>query len=65
MGHMVVQIPPDIIDEESTDGLVTQERGSIKLRCIATGIPQPTVTWRREDGGNITLRDEFREKLGK
>ncbi|KAF7998367.1 hypothetical protein HCN44_009765 [Aphidius gifuensis] len=63
MGHMVVQIPPDIMDEESSDGLVTQERGNIKLRCVSTGIPQPTVTWRREDGGNITLRDESREKL--
>ncbi|XP_015126699.1 lachesin [Diachasma alloeum] len=63
MGHMVVQIPPDIIDEDSTDGMVTRERGNIKLRCKATGIPQPMVTWRREDGRNITLREEGREKL--
>ncbi|XP_034933668.1 lachesin [Chelonus insularis] len=63
MGYMVVQIPPDIMDDESTDGYVTQERGNIKLRCVATGIPQPTVTWRREDGRNITLREEGREKI--
>ncbi|XP_011315435.1 lachesin [Fopius arisanus] len=58
MGHMTVQIPPDIMDDDSTDGMVTRERGNIKLRCIATGIPKPTVTWRREDGRNITLREE-------
>ncbi|KAK0082325.1 hypothetical protein PV325_010666 [Microctonus aethiopoides] len=63
MGHMVVQIPPDIMDDESTDGYVTRERGSIKLRCVATGIPTPTVTWRREDGKNITIREEGREKI--
>ncbi|XP_057333653.1 lachesin [Microplitis mediator] len=63
MGYMVVQIPPDIMDDDSTDGYVTGERGNIKLRCVAMGIPQPTVTWRREDGRNITLREEGREKI--
>ncbi|XP_074115531.1 dpr-interacting protein lambda [Cotesia typhae] len=63
MGYMVVQIPPDIMDDDSTDGYVTGERGNIKLRCVAMGIPQPTVTWRREDGRNITLREEGREKV--
>lgn len=62
---MVVQIPPDIMDDDSTDGYVTGERGNIKLRCVAMGIPQPTVTWRREDGRNITLREEGREKICK
>ncbi|XP_024937931.1 lachesin isoform X2 [Cephus cinctus] len=58
MGYMVVLIPPDIMDDESADGLVAHEGGNIKLQCVATGTPKPTVTWKREDGANITLRGD-------
>nr|XP_046489274.1 lachesin-like isoform X1 [Neodiprion pinetum] len=59
MGYMEVVIPPDIMDlDDSTDGLTTEEGGSVRLRCRATGTPTPDVTWRREDGRNIVLRNE-------
>jgi len=56
---MKVVIPPDIMDLDNTaDMLTTKENGDLLLRCRATGNPEPVVTWRREDGRNITLRDE-------
>ena len=53
---MEVLIPPDIVDDESANGMVTHEGGEVKLKCNATGSPKPTVTWKREDGRNIILR---------
>lgn len=65
MGNLEVLIPPDILNDESSDGYVALEGGSVKLRCRATGIPTPRVTWRREDSSNIVLRQEgVREKQG-
>ncbi|KYQ60508.1 Lachesin [Trachymyrmex zeteki] len=58
MGYMEVVIPPDIMDDESADGMVTHEGGNIRLRCVATGSPKPIVTWKREDGRNIILRED-------
>ncbi|XP_076166243.1 dpr-interacting protein lambda [Ptiloglossa arizonensis] len=57
-GYMEVVIPPDIMDDESADGMVTHEGGNIRLRCVATGSPKPTVIWKREDGRNIILRED-------
>lgn len=57
-GYVEVVIPPDIIDDKSAEGMVTHEGGEIKLKCVATGSPEPTVTWKREDGRNIILRED-------
>ncbi|XP_011135781.1 lachesin isoform X2 [Harpegnathos saltator] len=58
-GHMKVVIPPDIMDlDDTADQLTTKENGDLRLRCRATGTPAPLVIWRREDGRNITLRNE-------
>lgn len=35
---------------------VANEGGSVKLRCVATGVPEPNVTWRREGNWPIVLR---------
>lgn len=57
-GYMNVVIPPDIMDLDSADSLTTKENGDLQLRCRTTGDPKPIVFWRREDGRNITLRNE-------
>ncbi|KAJ9597734.1 hypothetical protein L9F63_011444, partial [Diploptera punctata] len=63
MGNLDVKVPPDILNDDSPDDGVAPENGSVKLSCKATGIPEPTVMWRREDGNNIILRfDGGREK---
>ncbi|XP_008203766.1 hemicentin-2 isoform X2 [Nasonia vitripennis] len=59
LGYMKVVIPPDIRDlDEAQNQLSSLERGEVRLRCQATGTPQPEVTWRREDGSSIILRTE-------
>nr|XP_050866560.1 lachesin-like [Vespula vulgaris]XP_050866561.1 lachesin-like [Vespula vulgaris]XP_050866562.1 lachesin-like [Vespula vulgaris]XP_050866563.1 lachesin-like [Vespula vulgaris]XP_050866564.1 lachesin-like [Vespula vulgaris]XP_050866565.1 lachesin-like [Vespula vulgaris]XP_050866567.1 lachesin-like [Vespula vulgaris] len=63
MGYMEVVIPPDIMDDESANGLVTQEGGNLRLRCIATGLPKPTVNWKREDGRKIVLREDGKKQI--
>lgn len=46
------------MDDESSDGLVMKEGGNITLRCVATGTPNPTVVWKREDGRDIIQRED-------
>ncbi|XP_054016111.1 lachesin-like isoform X1 [Hylaeus anthracinus] len=62
-GYMEVEIPPDIMDDESA--MVTHEGGNIRLRCVATGSPKPTVTWKREDGKNIIFRQDGQKQSTK
>ncbi|XP_017880574.1 lachesin-like isoform X2 [Ceratina calcarata] len=57
-GHMKVVIPPDIVDLDGSADLTAEENSDLRLRCRATGTPQPVITWKREDGRNITLRTE-------
>lgn len=66
MGTLEVVIPPDILnDNESSDGGVAVEGGTVTLQCHATGVPAPEVRWKREDSRNIVLRHDGREKQGK
>lgn len=65
MGYLEVVIPPDILNEDGPDDYVAVEGGSVKVKCKATGVPDPTVLWRREDSQPIVLRaDGSREKQG-
>ncbi|XP_063241695.1 lachesin-like [Bacillus rossius redtenbacheri] len=59
MGLLDVVVPPDILnDEETADGGVAPENGSVRLRCKATGVPEPRVQWKREDHRSIVLRHD-------
>uniref|UniRef100_A0A1I8NHV3 Ig-like domain-containing protein n=1 Tax=Musca domestica TaxID=7370 RepID=A0A1I8NHV3_MUSDO len=63
-GHLTVVVPPDILNhpEQNLEENLTNEGGTITLICSATGVPMPTVQWRREGGKEIILRTESREK---
>ncbi|XP_065340926.1 lachesin-like [Cloeon dipterum] len=63
IGYLEVVIPPDILSEDSSGDGFALEGGTVQIKCKATGLPDPTVTWRREDSKSIVLRqDGSREK---
>lgn len=49
-------MPPDISDEESSGDVVAKEGENASLFCSAHGHPEPRITWRREDGAPLYLR---------
>ncbi|GAV04353.1 hypothetical protein RvY_14642 [Ramazzottius varieornatus] len=58
---LVVQLPPVIIAGETTDYVMVEEGEDVTLKCKATGLPPPTITWTREDNG--LLRPKGQEKM--
>ncbi|XP_063709358.1 lachesin-like [Culicoides brevitarsis] len=56
IGCIDVQVPPNIVDEESSADIAVQEGEDAILICRATGHPPPRVTWKREDGDFMLLR---------
>lgn len=49
-------VPPNILDEESTQSAVAvRENQNISLVCKADGFPAPKIMWRREDGQPISV----------
>ncbi|XP_049765024.1 lachesin isoform X1 [Schistocerca cancellata] len=55
-GYLQVVVPPNIIDEESTQSSVAvREHQNITLTCKADGFPSPKIMWRREDGQAINI----------
>ncbi|XP_036322337.1 lachesin [Rhagoletis pomonella] len=63
-GYLDVVVPPDILNhpEQNLEEGISNEGGTIVLICSATGVPEPTVQWRREGAKDIVLRTETREK---
>ncbi|KAH9641808.1 hypothetical protein HF086_005348 [Spodoptera exigua] len=63
VGYLQVVVPPNILDEESTQSAVAvRENQNISLVCKADGFPTPKIMWRREDGQPISVD---RRKKGK
>ncbi|XP_049784884.1 lachesin-like [Schistocerca cancellata] len=55
LGYMQVVVPPDILDQPTSSDLVAREGDNVTLRCAASGVPAPTITWRREGGQPIPM----------
>ncbi|XP_055908905.1 neurotrimin-like isoform X1 [Eupeodes corollae] len=55
MGYLDVVVPPDILDYPTSTDMVVREGSNVTLKCAATGSPEPTITWRRENGVPIGL----------
>ncbi|KAK9307634.1 hypothetical protein QLX08_002056 [Tetragonisca angustula] len=54
-GYLQVVVPPNILDYPTSTDMVVPEGSKVSLHCEATGSPAPNITWRREDGQDITL----------
>ncbi|XP_075230446.1 lachesin-like [Lycorma delicatula] len=63
IGCLDVHVPPDIIYQETSGDLAVLEGDNATLVCQATGHPPPRVTWRREDGIPIFLKQSSRETI--
>ncbi|XP_039190471.1 protein CEPU-1 isoform X1 [Crotalus tigris] len=59
--HLIVQVPPKII--EISSDISINEGGNISLTCIATGRPDPTITWRHisPKASGFMSEDEYLE----
>nr|XP_050865511.1 lachesin-like [Vespula vulgaris]XP_050865512.1 lachesin-like [Vespula vulgaris]XP_050865513.1 lachesin-like [Vespula vulgaris]XP_050865514.1 lachesin-like [Vespula vulgaris]XP_050865515.1 lachesin-like [Vespula vulgaris]XP_050865517.1 lachesin-like [Vespula vulgaris]XP_050865518.1 lachesin-like [Vespula vulgaris]XP_050865519.1 lachesin-like [Vespula vulgaris]XP_050865520.1 lachesin-like [Vespula vulgaris]XP_050865521.1 lachesin-like [Vespula vulgaris]XP_050865522.1 lachesin-like [Vespu len=56
-GMLSVVVPPDFVSEDTSSDINIGEGGQVKLTCRARGIPRPRVSWRREDGKGIIIRE--------
>ncbi|XP_028931831.1 neurotrimin isoform X2 [Ornithorhynchus anatinus] len=62
--HLIVQVPPKIIEISSDVSI--NEGSNISLTCIATGRPEPAVTWRHisPKAVGFVSEDEYLEIMG-
>jgi hypothetical protein len=54
MAYLSVMEPPNIDDEATPSVRQIRENESVDLHCQASGQPMPNITWKREDGTNIS-----------
>ncbi|XP_055600148.1 neurotrimin-like [Uranotaenia lowii] len=47
MGYLNVVVPPDILDHQSSQDMTVPEGSNVSLTCAATGVPDPTIVWKR------------------
>lgn len=57
MGYLDVLVPADFIAEETSGDIMVPEGGTARVCCRAKGSPEPQVMWRREDSGDIVIRN--------
>lgn len=57
MAYLEVVIPPDIEAGETSGDLMVPEGGTAKLICKARGYPKPVITWKKEDGNHIIIKE--------
>ncbi|XP_065165416.1 lachesin-like isoform X2 [Atheta coriaria] len=54
-GFLHVVVPPNIDDSLSSSDVIVREGANETLTCRATGSPQPSVKWKRDDNSKITI----------
>jgi hypothetical protein len=52
---LCVSVPPNIDDSLSSSDVIVREGANETLTCKATGSPQPSVKWKRDDNKQITI----------
>ncbi|KAH8333867.1 hypothetical protein KR059_004042, partial [Drosophila kikkawai] len=58
MGYLDVVVPPDIVDYQTSQDVVRATGQNVTLTCSATGVPLPTITWRREESTPLLLSED-------
>ncbi|KAF5306581.1 hypothetical protein FQR65_LT07308 [Abscondita terminalis] len=60
-GCIDVNVPPDIVNDDTSGDLSVLEGENTTLWCKAIGHPTPRIAWRREDGHPIIVRKGHKE----
>ncbi|XP_056400329.1 opioid-binding protein/cell adhesion molecule isoform X5 [Hyla sarda] len=62
--HLIVQVPPQILNISTN--ITVNEGSTVTLRCLATGRPEPAVTWKLYSGKShrFVSDDEYLEITG-
>ncbi|XP_022920985.1 neurotrimin-like isoform X2 [Onthophagus taurus] len=55
IGYLHVVVPPNIDDSLSSSDVIVREGANETLTCKATGSPQPSVKWKRDDNTKIII----------
>jgi Immunoglobulin domain len=53
---IIITVPPDISDDDSSNDITVREGKNVTLYCNANGNPTPRITWRRDDGTSIIIQ---------
>lgn len=54
-------VSPDIKDEETISDITVKEGENATLACKAKGNPLPKITWKREDGHKIAIKNKSKK----
>ncbi|CAM1311075.1 Uncharacterised protein g5600 [Pycnogonum litorale] len=49
VGYLDVVVPPQIVDERTSQDITVRENNDATLMCHSTGYPAPRIKWRRQD----------------
>uniref|UniRef100_A0AAR5P251 Ig-like domain-containing protein n=2 Tax=Dendroctonus ponderosae TaxID=77166 RepID=A0AAR5P251_DENPD len=54
-GYLDVVVPPNIDDSLSSSDVIVREGSNETLFCKATGFPEPSLKWKRDDGAKFSI----------
>lgn len=60
---LIPTVPPNIDDSTTSSDVIVREGANVTLRCKATGSPEPSIKWRRDDNSKISLAKNLNGKL--
>ncbi|XP_076675466.1 lachesin isoform X2 [Andrena cerasifolii] len=54
-GYLHVVVPPNIEDYQTSSDAIVREGANVSLTCKATGSPKPNISWKRDNGFQISI----------